>query len=168
MDPVQNKKDVFFFLHPGGLNILQAPSLLGWTPVQPMTSSASMVWGLCWRRPRWWRTPPPEGSGCGLPSCSGSCPGPADLPVGCPSPDGLRPPHGLPCVSLKNGLATQPAIFQTSERWVRLLSHFSMTSTWSWLFEVCRISCTVWNVTQRKLEQVSSEPAHIRRVYLYQ
>ena len=43
MDPVQNKKDVFFFLHPGGLGFLQAPSLLGWTPVQPMTSSASMV-----------------------------------------------------------------------------------------------------------------------------
>jgi len=43
MDPVQNKKDVFFFLHPGGLNILQAPSLLGWTPAQPMTSSASDV-----------------------------------------------------------------------------------------------------------------------------
>ncbi len=25
-----------------------------------------------------------------------SSPGPAGLPVGCPSPDGLRPPHGLP------------------------------------------------------------------------
>ena len=43
MDPVQNKKDVFFFLHPGGLDFLQAPSLLGWTPAQPMTSSASML-----------------------------------------------------------------------------------------------------------------------------
>jgi len=42
MDTVQNKKDVFFFLRPGGLGFLQAPSLLGWTPVQPVTSSASM------------------------------------------------------------------------------------------------------------------------------
>ncbi len=38
----------------------------------------------------------------------------------------------------------------TSERWVKLLSHFSMTSMWSWLFEVRRISCAVWSVTQRK------------------
>ena len=37
------KKTSSVLLHPGGLNILQAPSLLGWTPVQPMTSSASMV-----------------------------------------------------------------------------------------------------------------------------
>ena len=33
------KKTSSFSLHPGGLNILQAPSLLGWTPAQPMTSS---------------------------------------------------------------------------------------------------------------------------------
>jgi len=33
------KKTSSFYLHPGGLNILQAPSLLGWTPAQPMTSS---------------------------------------------------------------------------------------------------------------------------------
>ena len=37
------KKTSSFYLHPGGLNILQAPSLLGWTPAQPMTSSASDV-----------------------------------------------------------------------------------------------------------------------------
>ena len=37
------KKTSSFSLHPGGLNILQAPSLLGWTPVQPLTSSASML-----------------------------------------------------------------------------------------------------------------------------
>jgi hypothetical protein len=37
------KKTSSFSLHPGGLNILQAPSLLGWTPAQPMTSSASDV-----------------------------------------------------------------------------------------------------------------------------
>ncbi len=43
MSPVQNKKDVFFFLRPGGLGFLQAPSLLGWTPVQPLTSSASVL-----------------------------------------------------------------------------------------------------------------------------
>ena len=138
------------FLSPGAFT---SPGYLLFS-AGPMSSLWRLLprccWGLCWRRSRWWRTPPPEGSGCGLPSCSGSCPGPADLPVGCPSPDGLRPPHGLPCVSLKNGLATQPAIFQTSERWVRLLSHFSMTSTWSWLFEVRRISCTVWSITQRQ------------------
>jgi len=30
---------------------------------------------------------------------------------------------------LKNGSATPPAVFQTNERWVSLLLHFSMTST---------------------------------------
>jgi len=50
-------------------------------------------------------------------------------PVGCPSPDGLQFPHGFAFVSLKNSLATPPAVFQTSERWVSLLLHFSMTST---------------------------------------
>ena len=37
------KKTSSFSLHPGGLSVLQAPSLLGWTPAQPMTSSASDV-----------------------------------------------------------------------------------------------------------------------------
>jgi hypothetical protein len=49
-------------------------------------------------------------------------------PVGCPSPDGLRLLHGFAFVSLKNSLATLPVVFQTSERWVSLLLHFSMTS----------------------------------------
>ena len=49
-------------------------------------------------------------------------------PVGCPSPDGLRLLHGFAFVSLKNSLATLTVVFQTSERWVSLLLHFSMTS----------------------------------------
>jgi len=123
------KKTSSFYLHPGGLNILQAPSLLGWTPAQPMTSSASMLLRTLWRWPRCWRTPPPEGPESAL--LSPVVP-PQVLPVwpvGCPSPDVLRPPHGFAVVSLKNGSATPPAVFQTNERWVSLLLHFSMTST---------------------------------------
>ncbi len=64
-------------------------------------------------------------------------------PVGCPSPDVLRPPHGFAVVSLKNGSATPPAVFQTNERWVSFaFTFFNDLHGWSWLFEV-RISCTV-------------------------
>ena len=96
MDTVQNKKDVFFFLHPGGLSVLQAPSLLGWTPAQPMTSSASDVCeDFVGDGPGVGGPLPPEGPESAL--LSPVVP-PQVLPVwpvGCPSPDVLRPPHGL-------------------------------------------------------------------------
>jgi len=129
VDPVQNKKDVFFFSSSWRLKRPPGPfpSRLDPCPAYDVFCLDGMR--TLWRWPRCWRTPPPEGPESAL--LSPVVP-PQVLPVwpvGCPSPDVLRPPHGFAIVSLKNGSATPPAVFQTNERWVSLLLHFSMTST---------------------------------------
>ncbi len=110
MDPVQNKKDVFLFLHPGGLSILQAmgPAYdvfclgVGEDLLEKIQVLADLSTVRSWVCPTVSSVPPQV-----LPVCQ--------LAARVLMVSDLR----MAClfVSLKNGSPTPPTIFQTSERW---------------------------------------------------
>ena len=162
------KKTSSFYLHPGGLNILQAPSLLGWTPAQPMTSSASMVWGLV-------------GGGPGVG-------GPLHRKV-------LSLPYCLQWFlprSCRFGQLAARVLMSSGLRMALLLSHWKMVRQLRQLsFKLMKDGWVCFYIfqwpprmvlalrskvnklyrlkhTQRKSEQVSSEPVRIQWIYLYQ